>query len=504
MVRRMLIDAAHPEETRVAVAEDDRLEEFDFESSTKAALKGNIFLGKVSRVEPSLQAAFVDFGQERHGFLSLHEIHPDYYQLPVDDREEFEQWVANAKPPAPHEGEEEETEELPSEEARIARLRTQFLHRYRIQEIIRRRQILLVQVVREERGNKGAALTTHLSLAGRYIVLMPNSERSSGISRKITNAQDRQRLREALGSLHVPSGMGVVARTAGVERSKTDIKKDYDYLVKVWEQIRAETLRSTAPSLVHEEANIIKRAIRDMYTRDMTEILVEGEEGYKTAKNFIKSLIPSHARRVQLFKREEHSLFQKYKLEEQIANIYETRVDLKSGGYLLINATEALIAIDVNSGRATRERNIEETAFRTNLEAAGEIARQLRIRDLAGLIVIDFIDMADPRNNAAVERRMKEVTKGDRARLQIGKISPFGLLELSRQRLGRSVSEASSFLCPCCGGTGIVRSTESTAIRVLRLLEKEISQEKKTKVTVSVAPPVAHYLLNHKRNALWA
>jgi ribonuclease E len=498
----MLIDAAYPEETRVAVVEDNKLEEFDLESASKIPLKGNVFLAKVARVEPSLQAAFVDFGHERHGFLSLHEIHHDYYQLPVEDREEFEQWVANATHAAPS-GEEEA--EAPTEGAQkngISRLREQFLRRYKIQEVIKRRQVLLVQVVREERGNKGAALTTYLSLAGRYVVLMPNSDRSGGVSRKITNDQDRKRLKDVIGSLQVPSGMGVVARTAGVERSKTDIKRDYEYLLKTWEQIRSVTLQSTAPVLVHEEANIVKRAIRDMYTRDITEILVEGEEGYKTAKDFIKSLIPSHARRVQLFKEKDKRLFQAYNLEEQIDSIYETRVNLGSGGYLFINATEALVAIDVNSGRSTRERNIEETALRTNLEAATEIARQLRVRDLAGLIVIDFIDMSDHRNNAAVERRMKEATKGDRARIQIGKISPFGMMELSRQRLGRSIFEASTFPCPCCEGAGIVRSTESTAICVLRAIEEKISKREKARIKILVAPTVASYLLNHKRNTL--
>jgi ribonuclease E len=508
----MLIDAVHPEETRVAVVEDNRLEEFDFESATKAQLKGNIFLAKVVRVEPSLQAVFMDYGAERHGFLSLHEIHPDYYQLPVEDREEFEQWVANAQPGTALLAEESEEDsehdavEEPDEEkqkANIARLRSQFLRRYKIQEVIKRRQILLVQVAKEERGNKGAALTTYLSLAGRYIVLMPNSERGGGVSRKITNAQDRKRLKTILESLDIPSGMGVVARTAGVERSKADIKKDYDYLLKVWNQVRAMTLQSTAPSLIHEEASLIKRAIRDIYTRDITEILVEGEEGYKTARQFIKSLMPSHARRVQLFKDTDRPLFQTYGLEEQIANIYETRVNLNSGGYLMINATEALVAIDVNSGRATRERNIEETALRTNLEAATEIARQLRIRDLAGLVVIDFIDMAEQRNAAAVERRMKEALKSDRARIQTGRIGPFGLMELSRQRLGRSVFESSTFPCPCCGGVGVVRATESTAIHVLRAIEVEMSGKKYAKISASVSPSVANYLLNYKRGVLW-
>jgi ribonuclease E len=515
----MLIDAAHPEETRVAVVEDSRLEEFDFESATKTQLKGNIFLAKVVRVEPSLQAAFVDYGAERHGFLSFHEIHPDYYQLPVEDREEFDQWVTNARSGAAlaeeseedgeHdslEGSDDEKQEDPPEDKQkksITKLRSQFLRRYKIQEVVKRRQILLVQVVKEERGNKGAALTTYISLAGRYIVLMPNSERGGGVSRKITNVQDRKRLKTILGSLDIPAGMGVVVRTAGVERSKADIGKDYDYLLKVWNQVRAMTLQSTAPSLIHEEASLIKRAIRDIYTRDITEILVEGEEGYKTARQFIKSLMPSYARRVQLFKDMNRSLFQTYGLEEQIANIYETRVNLSSGGYLMINATEALIAIDVNSGRSTRERNIEETALRTNLEAATEIARQLRIRDLAGLVVIDFIDMADQRNAAAVERRMKEELKTDRARIQTGKIGPFGLMELSRQRLGRSVFEASTFPCPCCGGVGVVRSTESTAIYVLRAIEAEVMGKGRAKVCVSASPPVTNYLLNHKRNALW-
>jgi ribonuclease E len=510
----MLIDAVHPEETRVAVVEDNRLEEFDFESSTKVQLKGNIFLAKVVRVEPSLQAAFVDYGGERHGFLSLHEIHPDYYQLPTEDREEFEQWVANAQSEdaSPTEDSEEDpehessdiSEEDETQKAKTTKLRLQFLRRYKIQEVIKRRQILLVQVVKEERGNKGAALTTYLSLAGRYIVLMPNSGRGKGISRKITNLEDRKRLKGVLESLDLPQGMGVVARTAGIERSKTDIQKDYEYLLKIWDQIRSTTLQSIAPCLVHEEASLIKRTLRDMYTRDMVEILVEGEKGYKTARSFIKSFMPSHARRVQLFKDTDRSLFQKHGLEAQIANIYETRVNLSSGGYLVVNVTEALIAIDVNSGRATRERNVEETAVRTNLEAATEIARQLRIRDLAGLIVVDFIDMAEQRNNTAVERRMKDAIKGDRARIQIGKISSFGLMELSRQRLGRSVYELSTFPCPCCSGIGVVRSTESIAIHVLRAIETEIADKELANARISVAPLVANYLLNYKRGTLWA
>ena len=651
MAKRMLIDAAHPEETRVVVLSGNRLEEFDFESSTKKQVKGNIYLAKVTRVEPSLQAAFVDYSNHRHGFLASSEIHPDYYKIPVGDREavEIEPLLAEAEVqeipptavevdttsleaalpdpvpvPAAMEGSDGETpesaepdvldiadpiqphgeahglddapvgelhpdgspalvelpwekvarireivsesfeampgraEDVPSisavsvtpddsiasteefpratpeadgdagsegmaadglaegeaegvetvetlggdelEEAEHQRSRT-FRH-YKIQEVIKRRQIMLVQVTKEERGNKGAALTTYLSLAGRYCVLMPNTARGGGVSRKITNMSDRRRLKDILEDLDIPEGMGVIVRTAGAERSKAEIKRDYEYLLRLWNEIRDLTLRSTAPALIYEEGDLIKRSIRDLYTRDIDEVLVEGEEGYRTAKAFMKMLMPSHAKRVQPYRDSQIGLFHRFQVESQIDAIHSPIVQLHSGGYVVINQAEALVAIDVNSGRATRERNIEETAVRTNLEAAEEIARQLRLRDLAGLIVIDFIDMEEHRNQIAVERRLKEALKNDRARIQVGRISAFGLLEMSRQRLRPSLVETSTQPCPHCGGTGFVRSTESTALYVLRSIEEEGMRRRSAKVCVHVPTMVALYILNQKRDSL--
>ena len=758
MAKRMLIDATHTEETRAVVVSGNRLEEFDFESTTKTQLKGNIYLAKVTRVEPSLQAAFVDYGGNRHGFLAFSEIHPDYYRIPVADREallaevssqqqdididdhgveEIEDDDAGMDTTSPHdvdidadvddeaaeadqeaadqagddseppinaenvqaeEGltEEEQTEpddgqestdadagdiqagdETPDDESagdgdekdkgkpnRYATLdqddiavtgkkpedaddanddasdaddniaeaadtdsdgdgdgqldepssegpdadggaelnateevgstspltepegesdapavadaasvsseasdtdveasavevvaentpsessdapvegrggdrargpanrrgrgrgrgrrerdvesvggedvddfeRSKAWHRrYRIQEVISRRQILLVQVAKEERGNKGAALTTYISLAGRYCVLMPNTPRGGGISRKIANAQDRRKLKEIVGGLNIPSGMAVIVRTAGSQRTKAEIRRDYKYLIKLWDEIRERTLQSTAPSLIHEEANLIKRSIRDLYSKDIDEVLVEGDEGYKTAKGFMRLLMPSHAKRVKAYKEEAMPLFHRYQVEAQIDNIYSPTVQLKSGGYIVLNATEALVAIDVNSGRATRERNIEETAYRTNLEAADEIARQLRLRDLAGLIVIDFIDMEEGRNRYNVERRLKEAMKHDRARIQLGRISAFGLLEMSRQRLRPSIAEISAQPCPTCGGSGVVRSIESSALQILRAIEEEGMRQRTETLTVSMPSEVAFYIMNNKRPAL--
>src|SRR5579883_217210 len=470
MAKRMLIDAAHPEETRVAVLKGNRLEDFDFETATKKQLKGNIYLAKVTRVEPSLQAAFVDYGGNRHGFLAFNEIHPDYYRIPVADREallEQERALAERSPEGANGGERGEGEELETiggddiEEVPARRVRPP--RPYKIQEVTKRRQIMLVQVVKEERGNKGAALTTYLSLAGRYCVLMPNTPRGGGISRKITNLKDRRRLKSILEEFEIPEGMSVIVRTAGMERSKAEIKRDLEYLMRLWDEIRTVTLQSTAPALIYEEASLIKRSIRDLYDRDIDEIQVEGEEGYRAAKEFMRMLTPSHAKRVHLYKDDLIPLFHRYQVESQIDGIHSPVVHLKSGGYIVITPTEALVSIDVNSGRATKERNIEETALRTNLEAAEEISRQVRLRDLAGLIVIDFIDMEESRNNAAVERRLKEAMRSDRARIQIGRISAFGLLELSRQRLRPSLVEATMEMCTHCGGTGWVRSIESTA-----------------------------------------
>ena len=584
MAKRMLIDASHAEETRVVVADGTRLEEFDFESAARKQLKGNVYLAKVMRVEPSLQAAFVDYGGNRHGFLPFNEIHPDYYQIPVEDREalyaEQEEAAdtvvpADAPPPAAADDEAEgeasteadgpaepadgpEAAEATADESgapddiaaadsgndsaqdgvtdgavagdgngtangeasddgdvevmggdelddlerrRLQASRSLLSRRYRIQEVIKKRQILLVQVVKEERGNKGAALTTYLSLAGRYIVLMPNAIRGGGISRKIVNADDRRRLKKIMTDLDIPARMAVIVRTAGLSRSKTEIRRDLEYLLRRWQNIRDLTMESTAPCVINEEANLIRRSIRDLYTRDIEQILIEGDEGYKTAKTFMKTMIPSHAARVQAY-RDRIPLFARYQIESQLDSMYSPELQLKSGGYLVIDPTEALVAIDVNSGRATRERSIEETALKTNLEAAQEIARQLRLRDLAGLIVIDFIDMDESRNQRAVERKLKEAMKIDRARIRMGRISPFGLMELSRQRLRPSLVEASMERCTNCGGTGVTRSVESSAVHALRAIEEEGLQGRSAEILLRVPAAVGLYIFNRKRRML--
>ena len=659
MVKRMLIDATHAEESRVVVINGNRLEEYDVETSTKKQIKGNIYLAKVTRVEPSLQAAFVDYGGNRHGFLAFSEIHSDYYQIPVADREALTQSHtrnvkdaeivednvsdgedspkkekkptrsrsrrkprakdkdetveaadgdaspveatatadattspdskndattgsdeedakprrrrtrnrrkksdevdastadADAKDASPSEdnasdantgsdgddtptggnaamsaevaeltvdidadgsdgdtvseinakSDEEDIEDLGGDDADefVESHSRQLQKRYKIQEVIKRRQILLVQVVKEERGNKGAALSTFLSLAGRYCVLMPNTPRGGGISRKITNAQDRKRLKSILAELEIPDGMAVIVRTAGAERTKAEIKRDFDYLMRLWDRIRETTLQSQAPCLIYEEADLIKRSIRDLYARDVDEVLVEGDEGYRIAKDFMKMLMPSHAKRVQPYKDQGVPLFHRFQVESQLDAMLNPVVQLKSGGYIVINPTEALVAIDVNSGRSTRERNIEETAYKTNLEAAEELARQLRLRDLAGLIVVDFIDMEDHRNQGAVERKIKEAMRNDRARLQIGRISPFGLLEMSRQRLRPSLVESAFEVCTHCRGVGLVRSIESAALHLLRVLEEEGMRRRSGSLTVHVASEVALYILNRKRETL--
>ena len=585
MAKRMLIDASHAEETRVVVADGTRLEEFDFESAARKQLKGNVYLAKVMRVEPSLQAAFVDYGGNRHGFLPFNEIHPDYYQIPVEDREalyaeheeadDAEEPVAPAPAatapdgadyeaedaaPAgnddqPAEAETAETAEAGTdqdgapedgvegggrdgstedgaaesdgngdsdgaprgeggdvevmggdemddlERRRLQASRSLLSRRYRIQEVIRKRQILLVQVVKEERGNKGAALTTYLSLAGRYIVLMPNAIRGGGISRKIVNADDRRRLKKIMNDLDIPARMAVIVRTAGLSRSKTEIRRDLEYLLRRWQNIRDLTMESMAPCVINEEANLIRRSIRDLYTRDIEQILIEGDEGYKTAKSFMKTMIPSHASRVKPY-RDRIPLFVRYQVESQLDSMYGPELHLKSGGYLVINPTEALVAIDVNSGRATKERTIEETALKTNLEAAEELARQLRLRDLAGLIVIDFIDMDENRNQRAVERKLKEAMRVDRARIRMGRISPFGLMELSRQRLRPSLAEASMERCTSCGGTGVRRSVESSAVHALRAIEEEGLQGRSAEILLRVPAAVGLYILNRKRRML--
>jgi ribonuclease E len=512
--KRMLVDASHPEETRVVVVSGNRVEDIDVEVESRRQLKGNIYLAKVTRVEPSLQAAFVDYGGNRHGFLAFSEIHPDYYQIPIADREallaeEQSAQIADSDDDdvATDDGEEPNVEELGGsedeiEEAEEARRPVVSRRNYKIQEVIKRRQILLVQVVKEERGNKGAALTTYLSLAGRYCVLMPNTARGGGISRKIASGQDRKRLKTILADLGIPAGMAVIVRTAGSKRTKAEIKRDYEYLIRLWEQIRQHTLESIAPSRIHEEGDLIKRSIRDVYTKDIEEVVVHGEEAYRAAKDFMKLMMPSHAKRVQPYKDTSMPLLQRFQVEGQIDSMHMPEVHLKSGGYIVINSTEALVAIDVNSGKATRERNIEETALKTNIEAAEEIARQLRLRDLAGLIVIDFIDMEVHRNNSKVERVLKDAMRSDRARIQIGRISPFGLLEMSRQRLRPSLLEMHSEPCPHCSGTGIRRSSDTSALHVLRAIEEEATRRRNSEITVHVSSEIALYILNQKRDQL--
>ncbi|MBZ0260303.1 MAG: Rne/Rng family ribonuclease [Hyphomicrobiales bacterium] len=580
MGSKMLVDATHAEETRVVVVRGNRIEEFDFESAARKQLKGNIYLAKVTRVEPSLQAAFVEYGGNRHGFLAFSEIHPDYYQIPVadrqallreqeeDDAEEHEDdndddentgnepepsgeaqamqaseepqlasevvdaEEAEAGQPADDEassepdvqaqeapaigevgvgvetveedaesqkvesiGAEDALEEVPRRQRRAPR------RQYKIQEVIKRRQIILVQVVKEERGNKGAALTTYLSLAGRYCVLMPNTARGGGISRKITDAGDRRRLKEVARDVEVPQGMGVIVRTAGAQRTRPEIKRDFDYLMRLWENVRDLTLHSTAPALVYEEGSLIKRSIRDLYTKDVDEVFVEGEAAYREAKDFMKMLMPSHAKNVKLYK-DTRPLFSKHQTETQLDALYSPTVTLPSGGYIVMNQTEALVSVDINSGKATREHNIEDTALKTNLEACDEIARQLRLRDLAGLVVIDFIDMEENRNNRAVERRLKDALKNDRARIQVGRISHFGLMEMSRQRLRPGLLEGSSRPCPHCEGRGIVRSISSCGLSVLRAIEEHLISRKAEHLTVKCTREVAFYVLNEKRDNL--
>ncbi len=541
MTMRMLIDARHREETRVAVVTGNRIEEFDFESAEHKQLKGNIYLAKVTRVEPSLQAAFVDYGGNRHGFLAFSEIHPDYYQIPREDREALlAEEAAHAAEEAalraeeddddddevtgdveeverPELGEDDEEGEAGEGEAprgksggkggdassadELRRKRMALRRRYKIQDVIKRRQVLLVQVVKEERGNKGAALTTYLSLAGRYCVLMPNTSHGGGISRKISNSADRKRLKSIIAEMNLPSTMGCIVRTAGLSRTKTEIRRDFDYLARLWDEIRENTLRASAPALIHNDSDLIKRAIRDIYHRDIDEVIVEGDEGYRAAKDFMKLLMPSHARRVKQYA-DAVSLFQRFGVEDQLAAMYNPVVQLKSGGYLVINPTEALVSIDINSGRSTREHNIEQTALSTNLEAAREIARQLRLRDMAGLVVIDFIDMEHNSNIRKVEKAMKEALKDDRARIQVGRISGFGLMEMSRQRLRTGVLEASTRACPHCEGTGLVRTASSAGLSALRLLEEEAARGRGSMVTLRASQEAAFYVLNNKRREL--
>ena len=507
MSNRMLIDARHPEETRVAVVNGQRIEEFDFEAADKRQLKGNIYLAKVTRVEPSLQAAFVEYGGNRHGFLAFSEIHPDYYQIPKEDRDALLREEAElAAEEHAHDGDEHEDSDDVLETGgqhdeptdALRRKRMALRRRYKIQEVIRRRQVMLIQVVKEERGSKGAALTTYLSLAGRYCVLMPNTAHGGGISRKISNPADRKRLKQIMTDLHLPNGMGAIVRTAGLKRSAADISRDFDYLTRLWDEIRERTLASQAPALIHEDSSLIKRAIRDIYNRDIEQVLVEGREGYEAAHRFMSMLMPSHAAKVVEYQGSV-PLYQRFGVEDQLEGMYQPVVQLKSGGYLVINPTEALVSIDINSGRSTREYGIEETATKTNLEAADEIGRQLRLRDMAGLVVIDFIDMENGSNVRKVEKAMKEALKNDRARVQIGRISSFGLMEMSRQRLRTGILEASTHVCPMCEGTGMVRSVSSAALSALRALEAEALRGRHSDLGLRASEEVAVYLLNRKR-----
>ena len=587
MTTRMLIDARHQEETRVAVLKGNRIEEFDFESADHKQIKGNIYLAKVTRVEPSLQAAFVDFGGNRHGFLAFSEIHPDYYQIPKEDREALlAEEAAHAEEEAAlraaEDGEDDEddygdnegydsdegvTEVDTSEKDQVATIeggvvengfdheaeegdentsdrsndgesegdedgndsgnrsrqrgrgrrqggrsqgkeadelrakRMALRRRYKIQDVIQRRQVLLVQVVKEERGNKGAALTTYLSLAGRYCVLMPNSSHGGGISRKISSASDRKRLKSIITEMELPRSMSCIVRTAGLQRTKPEIKRDFDYLARLWDEIRERTIHSVAPALIHSDSDLIKRAIRDIYNREIEEVVVEGEYGYRAAKDFMKLLMPSHAKRVRQYA-DPVPLFQRYGAEDQLTAMYDPVVQLKSGGYLVINPTEALVSIDINSGRSTKEHGIEATALSTNMEAAREIARQLRLRDMAGLVVIDFIDMEYGSNIRKVEKAMKDALRNDRARIQVGRISGFGLMEMSRQRLRTGVLEATTRGCPHCDGSGLVRTASSAGLSALRMIEDEAAKGKGNVVTLYASQEAAIYVLNAKRTDL--
>lgn len=587
MSKIMLIGASHPEETRVALVENGRVEDFDFETTGSEQLRGNIYLAKVTRVEPSLQACFVDYGGNRHGFLAFSEIHPDYYQLPQEDRQKLLEEAAREaaeRDSDPDEDDDEDDydsdlsaddeddedsddadqtlneedsesdededsddasdeddsdtsldagseadgdgvktdaseddtdtssdEEKPRKRARASRRSNRsksrqassFSRRYKIQEVIRRRQVLLVQVVKEERGNKGAALTTYLSLAGRYSVLMPNTPRGGGISRKIPNGEDRRRLKSVMDELSVPQGMGLIVRTAGAKRTKSEIRRDYDYLQNLWSKIRTKTLESVAPSLIHQEGGLVHRAMRDMFDREIDTVIVQGQEAYREAKDLAKTLMPTQAKKVKRWTAPT-PLFSSEGVEEQLETIFRPTVQMKSGGYLVINQTEALVAIDVNSGKSTKERSIEKTALRTNLEAAEEACRQMRLRDLAGLIVIDFIDMEDNKNNRAVEKKMKEALKLDRARVQNNRISQFGLMEISRQRRRAGVMQAISERCEACDGTGWRRSIPSAALQVLRAIEARSAGGGLKSLTVTAPTDVALYLLNTKRDAITA
>ena len=503
MSKRLLIDARQTEETRVITTTDNVIDDFEYEVHSRRQLKGNIYLARVTRVEPSLQAAFIEYGGNRQGFLAFSEIHPDYYRIPIEDKKKL---IAEASAKTDEEFNltenlnEDNSDEFNEEE--LKKVKKNLYKNYKIQEVIARRQILLVQVVKEERGTKGAALTTYISIAGRYCVLMPNTPRGGGVSRKIANITDRKRLKKIVDDLDVSNGMAVIVRTAGSKRTKTEIKRDYSNSLSIWENVKSLTLESNAPFLIHEEGSLVKRAIRDLYHSDIDEVLIDGSEAYKICKSYMKSLMPSHVKKVQQYNDDKNPLFQKYKLDSQLHDIFNPKVILKSGGYLIIDQTEALVAVDVNSGKATRERSIENTALKTNLEAAEEFARQARLRDLSGLIVIDFIDMEENKNRINIEKKLKEAMRKDRARIQIGEISSFGLLELSRQRLRPSVVENSSELCPHCGGSGRIQSIEVSVIQILRSIEEEGSSDENIGIKVFAHSDIIIHILNNKRSHL--
>tara|TARA_B110000027_G_scaffold12014_1_gene10996 strand:+ start:322 stop:2451 length:2130 start_codon:yes stop_codon:yes gene_type:complete len=510
MNKRLLIDARQTEETRVITTTDDIIDDFEYEVHSRRQLKGNIYLARVTRVEPSLQAAFVEYGGNRQGFLAFSEIHPDYYRIPVEDRQKL---IEEASVKSDEELNinqssfnnnsiinDDNDDDVIEEE--LKKVKRNLYRNYKIQEVIARRQILLVQVVKEERGTKGAALTTYISIAGRYCVLMPNTPKGGGVSRKISNVTDRRRLKGVVDKLEVAPEMAVIVRTAGSKRTKVEIKRDYLNSMSIWENVKKLTLESNAPFLIHEEGSLVKRAIRDLYHSDIDEVLVDGVEAYRSCKDYMKALMPSHAKKVQQYNDEKNPLFQKYKLDAQLSDIFNPRVTLKSGGYLIIDQTEALVAIDVNSGKATKERSIEDTALKTNSEAAEEFARQARLRDLSGLIVIDFIDMEDNKNRINIEKKLKESMRKDRARIQIGEISNFGLLELSRQRLRPSVVESSSELCSHCAGSGRIQSIEVSAVQIIRAIEEECSDENNLSINVHAHSNVIVHILNNKRSQL--
>ncbi len=500
----MLIDAEYLEETRVVVTNDNEIEDFDHETTTKKQNRGNLYLAKIARVEPSLQAAFVDYGNERHGFLAFSEIHPDYFQIPIADKEEIIKGQSAKQEDKENTDEDEADTETDSKSDPVKKKPTKklnFYHKYRIQEVIKKGQIILVQVAKEERGNKGAALTTFISLAGRYCVLMTNTIRKGGISRRITHSNDRKKLRSIIEGLNIPESMGVIIRTAGSKMNKIEIKRDYNFLNKTWETIKSETLKSVAPSLIHEENNIIKRGIRDLYTAEVGEILVQGSSAYKEAKKYMKTLMPSKTKIIKEYN-DKTPLLQKYNIDTKLEKMHSPIATLKSGGYIVINQTEALVAVDVNSGKATKERNIEETALQTNKEAAEELAIQLRLRDLSGLIVVDFIDMLLSKNNRIVENILKQRLHTDRAKIQVGALSSFGLLEMSRQRLRPSIYEADFITCHHCLGLGRIRSLESLTLKALHQIEEKATNFNEKSLIINLPEKTAIHILNNKRKEL--